>query len=128
MTRRPQKPDWITSSEAGVQSNRQSLRLWLPACAGMTGRVPDSWSFISDSRSALKLRGQTQHLTTLLFAIGGQSPIAARGIDRDGAEQLSEAIGAGEVEAQIGAARQVRDLLERRGCGAVAAFVKQKDR
>ena len=57
-------------------------------------------------RSLAQLRGQPQHLASLLLAVGGQRAIAAGRIDRDGAEQFLEAGGAGEVEGEIGAARQ----------------------
>ena len=39
-------------------------------------------------RSVLQLGGQPQDLAALLLTIGGERAIAARGIDRDGCEQL----------------------------------------
>src|SRR5438270_13291453 len=66
----------------------------------------------SSSFSAPQLAGQPQHLAAFLLAIGGQRAIAAGGIDRDRAEQILEPVGAREVEAEIGAARQFRHLLE----------------
>src|SRR5260370_37354367 len=73
--------------------------------------------------SAAQLAGQPQDLAAFAPAVVGECAIAAGGVDRDGAEQLLEPAGAGAVEAQIGAARQLRHLLEVRSRHRVAAFV-----
>ena len=57
-------------------------------------------------RSLAELGGQPQYLASLALAIGGERPVASSRINRDGAEQLLQAVGTGEIETQIGAARQ----------------------
>src|SRR6516164_5632104 len=72
--------------------------------------------------------GEMQDLAALLHGIGFERLASAGGIDRDGAEQLLEDADRGQVEAEIGAARQRGDLPQGGRGGRVVAFVKDDRR